>query len=522
MTVGLGPGLRADLVLPDRARQVARVSAGDGGVMAGGWLGDAGPDEEPAVTSAPHPEELITPQTALPTAVLDSLSKVLPLERITSDPGVLAGYAHDEAEWAPWALPVYLVRPRTPEEVQAVVGACIEHGTPVVARGAGTGLSGGANALAGSVVVSLERMDAVLEIDQLERFAVVQPGVVNDDLRTRVAQQGLWYPPDPASSPWSTIGGNVATNAGGVCCVKYGVTRDYVLGLQIVTGTGELVRLGRRTAKGVAGYDLTGLMVGSEGTLGIVTEVTVRLRPLREPERTVAAYFDSVVDAGRAVTAVAAAGLTPSALELVDRHCLAAVDAWKNMGLAADAAVVLLGRVDTPGAAGDQEAQALRAAFDTGGATWCAVSTDPEEADALFAARRLAYPALERLGPVLTEDVCVPKAAVPDMLARIEAIGTAHDILIANIAHAGDGNLHPLLITPPGDDAARARAQRAFDEIITAALSLGGTVTGEHGIGLLKRGGLAAELPPAVLAMHHAVKTALDPHGILNPGKVFT
>ncbi|TYP88871.1 FAD-binding oxidoreductase [Blastococcus xanthinilyticus] len=451
-----------------------------------------------------------------------SLRAALPGDRVVTDPDVLASYAHDEAEWAENVLPVAAVRPRTAEEVQAVVRECIEHRTPVVPRGAGTGLSGGANATAGCVVVSLEAMDAVLEVDELERFAVVQPGVVNDDLRAHVAGHGLWYPPDPASSPWSTIGGNVATNAGGVCCVKYGVTRDYVLGLQVVTGTGELVRLGRRTAKGVAGYDLTGLMVGSEGTLGIVTEVTVRLRPLRDPERTVAGYFDSVVSAGEAVTAVAAAGLTPSALELVDRHCLAAVDAWKNMGLSDDAEVVLLGRVDTPGAAGDAEALRMLAAFEGAGATWAAVSTDAEEADALFAARRLAYPALERLGPVLTEDVCVPKAAVPAMLARIERIGTVHDIVIANIAHAGDGNLHPLLITPPGDEAARDRAQLAFHEIISAALELGGTVTGEHGVGLLKRDGLVAEVSPAVLAMHQAVKAALDPHGILNPGKVLT
>lgn len=453
-------------------------------------------------------------------AVLAALAEALPAERVVTDPDVLASLSHDEAEWAPRALPVAAVRPRTPEEVQAVVRACLATGTPVVPRGAGTGLSGGANSIAGCVVISLAAMDAVLEVDELERIAVVQPGVVNDDLRAHVAEHGLWYPPDPASSPWSTIGGNVATNAGGLCCVKYGVTRDYVIGLQVVTGTGELVRLGRRTAKGVAGYDLTGLMVGSEGTLGIVTEITVKLRPLRDPERTVAGYFDSVVAAGQAVTAVAAAGLTPSALELVDRVCLEAVDAWKNMGLSSDAEVVLLGRIDTPGAVGDAEAAQMLAAFEGAGATWAAVSTDAEEADALFAARRLAYPAMERLGPVLTEDVCVPKAAVPEMLARITAIATKHDTLISNIAHAGDGNLHPLLITPAGDEAARDRAQLAFDDIITAALELGGTVTGEHGVGLLKRDGLASELSPAVMAMHHAVKNALDPHGIMNPGKV--
>nr|WP_237682374.1 FAD-linked oxidase C-terminal domain-containing protein [Microbacterium sp. B19(2022)] len=439
---------------------------------------------------------------------------------MTTDPDVLESYAHDDAEWAEWSLPACLVRPRTPEEVQAVVRACLRHDTAVVARGAGTGLSGGANALPGCVVISLERMNAVLEVDELERLAVVQPGVVNDDLRARVAEDGLWYPPDPASSPWSTIGGNVATNAGGVCCVKYGVTRDYVLGMQVVTGTGELVRLGRRTAKGVAGYDLTGLLVGSEGTLGIVTEVTVRLRPARPPEQTIAGFFDSLTDAGEAVREVAAAGLTPSALELIDRNCLRAVDDWKNMGLSADAAVVLLGRVDTPGAAGEEEAAALLAAFERGGATWADRSTDEAEGEALFAARRLAYPALERLGPVLTEDVCVPKAAVAEMLGRIEAIGLANDVLIANIAHAGDGNLHPLLVVPTGDDEARARAEKAFTEIIDAALALGGTVTGEHGVGLLKREGLVSELSPAVLDMHRAIKTALDPAGILNPGKV--
>ncbi|WP_442921936.1 MULTISPECIES: FAD-binding oxidoreductase [unclassified Microbacterium] len=453
-------------------------------------------------------------------ALLADLSAALPADRLTTDPDVLESYAHDDAEWAEWSQPACLVRPRTPEEVQAVVRACLRHDTAVVARGAGTGLSGGANALPGCVVISLERMNAVLQVDELERLAVVQPGVVNDDLRARVAQNGLWYPPDPASSPWSTIGGNVATNAGGVCCVKYGVTRDYVLGMQVVTGTGELVRLGRRTAKGVAGYDLTGLLVGSEGTLGIVTEITVRLRPARPPEQTIAGFFDSLTDAGEAVREVAAAGLTPSALELIDRNCLRAVDDWKNMGLSADAAVVLLGRVDTPGAAGEEEAAALLAAFEHGGATWADRSTDEAEGEALFAARRLAYPALERLGPVLTEDVCVPKAAVAEMLGCIEAIGLANDVLIANIAHAGDGNLHPLLVVPAGDDEARARAEKAFTEIIDAALALGGTVTGEHGVGLLKREGLVSELAPAVLDMHRAIKAALDPAGILNPGKV--
>jgi len=451
-----------------------------------------------------------------------ALRQVVPAERVVDDPAVVESYLQDHAEWADYGQAATVVRPRSTAEVQAVVRLAAEHRVPVVPRGAGTGLSGGANALDGCIMISFEAMDAVVQIDRAERFAVVQPGVVNNDLRAACAEHGLWYPPDPASAPWSTIGGNVATNAGGLCCVKYGVTRDYVLELEVVTGRGDVVRLGRRTAKGVAGYDLCGLMVGSEGTLGVITEITVRLRPGRAPERTIAGYFDSVIAAGEAVSAVTASGVLPSALELVDKHCLEAVDAWKNMGLSTEADVVLLGRVDTPGQAGEDEARTVLRCFEEAGATWAAVSTDEQEAEALFDARRLAYPALERLGPVLTEDVCVPRALVPEMLARIEKAASEHDTLIANIAHAGDGNLHPLLITPIGDDAARVRAQAAFEDIIADAIELGGTVTGEHGIGLLKRGGLRREVSPVVLDMHRAVKNALDPLGILNPGKVFT
>ncbi|WP_345561743.1 FAD-binding oxidoreductase [Nonomuraea rosea] len=450
--------------------------------------------------------------------VIDALSAVLPPSRIVRDPDVLAAHSRDQAAWAPQGAAVAMVRPEDAEQVRKVVAVCAEHRVPIVPRGAGTGLSGGANAVDGCVLLALDGMDRILEIDAAEQLAVVQPGVINDRLRAEVAGHGLWYPPDPASSPWSTIGGNVATNAGGVCCVKYGVTRDYVLGLQAVTGTGDLVRLGRRTRKGVAGYDLAGLFVGSEGTLGVITEITVRL--LRLPEgtpTTIVGAFGSLVEAGRAVAAVGASGITPSALELVDRYCLRAVDEWKNMGLADLGDVLLLGRVDT----GDERAAAvLQECFDRAGATWSTRSTDAEEAEALFSARRLAYPALERLGPVLTEDVCVPRGLVPEMLARIEKHARAHGVHIANIAHAGDGNLHPLIVVPAGDDEARARAQLAFESILDDAIALGGTVTGEHGVGLLKKRGMHAEVGEEVLAMHRAIKSALDPAGIFNPGKI--
>jgi glycolate dehydrogenase FAD-linked subunit len=453
--------------------------------------------------------------------VLTQLASALPPDALILDPDITRSLSHDEAEWAPVGEAIALIRATSSDQVAATVRICASFGVPVTARGAGTGLSGGANAIEGGVIITLDRLNQIRMIDPLERLAVVQPGVINDELRMVAAEHGLWYPPDPASSPWSTIGGNIATNAGGVCCVKYGVTKDYVLALEVVTGTGERVRLGRVTAKGVAGYDLVGLMVGSEGTLGIITEATVRLKPLPAPPRTVVGHFGSIVDAGKGARAVAQAGIIPSALELIDRHCLAAVDKWKNMGLSLEAEVVLLGRIDDPGVTGDDGADQMLACFEEAGATWAARSTDEEEAEALFAARRLAYPALERLGPVLTEDVCVPIAAVPDMLDRIEHIASTHNILIASIAHIGDGNLHPLLIADPGDTAARDRAKIAFEEILSAALDLGGTVTGEHGVGLLKRGGLSRELPPAVLEMHRAVKAALDPHHILNPGKIF-
>ncbi|MFD4674519.1 FAD-binding oxidoreductase [Lentzea sp. NPDC058450] len=438
--------------------------------------------------------------------------------KLITDPNALANLRHDEAEWAPAGTPHAAFQPESTEDVQEAVRHCAAHDIPIVPRGAGTGLSGGANAVDGCLVLDLSRMTGIVEIDGDDLLAVVQPGVVNDDLKKAVAAQGLWYPPDPASSPWSTIGGNVATNAGGLCCLKYGVTRDYVLGLEAVLGGpvpyGTAVRLGRRTTKGVAGYDLTSLLVGSEGTLGVITEVTVRLRPAPRPPATVVGAFDSLVTAGQAVAMATARGLQPAALELIDRACLQAVEDWKHLGIEAGTEAMLLAQAETAA-----DADGLTTAFTDAGAVWTERSTDPAEAEALFAARRLTYPALERLGPLLTEDVCVPRSAIPAMLGRIVEIGARHGVRIATIAHAGDGNLHPLLITPPGDDAARIAAQAAFEDIITAALELGGTVTGEHGVGLLKRDGMIRELGPDAHAVHRAVKQTLDPLNLFNPGK---
>lgn len=459
-------------------------------------------------------------------AFIEALGRGLPADRLVTDPDVLAALSHDDAEWAPAGKAAAGVRARSEAEVSHVVKTCAEFRVPVVPRGSGTGLSGGANATDGCLVLDVSRMNQVLEIDRDNLTCVVQPGIVNNGLKARVAEHGLWYPPDPASAPWSSIGGNVATNAGGLCCLKYGVTRDYVLGLRAVTagldgsGYGAVTRIGRRTNKGVAGLDLTGLFVGSEGTLGVVTEITLRLRPaLAGPPRTIVGAFGSLTASGKAVSEITRRGLTPTALELLDRACLTAVEDWKHLGLQADAEALLLARVDTPGESGSSEATAIASAMSDAGALWTEQSTDATEAEALFEARRLAYPALERLGPVLTEDICVPRSKVPEMLAQVSEIGERHGVRIATIAHAGDGNLHPLLVTPPGDDAARVAAQAAFEEFLDAAIRLGGTVTGEHGIGILKRDGMRRELDPGALAMQDAVRAALDPLGIFNPGK---
>jgi glycolate oxidase len=455
-------------------------------------------------------------------SVVEALRAALPPHTVATDAETLERRSHDDAEWADFGLPAAVVFASSVDDVVATVRIAAAHGVAVVPRGAGTGLSGGANATAGCLVLSLERMTRIVEVDAAERYAVVEAGVLNDDLRRHVAAHGLWYPPDPASQAISTIGGNVATNAGGICCVKYGVTRDYVIGMTVVLADGSVAKLGRTTAKGVTGYDLTGLFVGSEGTLGIIVDVTVKLRPLggRE-ERAVVGYFRTLTDAGRAVAAVSEAGIVPSALELIDRTCLHAVAEWQGWDLPEDANALLLAKVDEPGARGEELAAAIEAHFRTAGGSRVERAVEPADIDRLFAARRLAYPALERLGPVLTEDVCVPRGAVPEMLTRIEEAAADAGVVIANIAHAGDGNLHPLIIAPEGDDDAKSRAKAAFDRIVDDCRALGGTVTGEHGVGLLKLDGAAAELSPVVRGLHRSIKHALDPAGLLNPGKAF-
>lgn len=432
---------------------------------------------------------------------------------------VLESYRRDQA--APGLLeagvPAALVRPKTTAEVQAAVRAAARHGVPVVPRGAGSGLSGGANAIDGCLVLSLELMTSIVDVEPANLTATVQAGVVNARLGEVARADGLWYAPDPASSEFSTIGGNVATNAGGLCCVKYGVTRDALLGLEVMLADGRAVRLGRRTRKGVAGYDLTALMCGSEGTFGIVTEATVRLLPPPPTSHTLAASFPTLPGAGDAIARIVRE-LRPSVLELMDHATVNAVEDVDPMDLDREAAAMVFARSDAGRLEGGEQIAAMERICEAAGASLVVTSDEEAEGRMLMAARRLAYPALERQGATLLDDVGVPLGAIPALLEGIERIAAREGVLIGTFGHAGDGNMHPTLVYDRADADAVDRARRAFAALVHLALSLGGTVTGEHGVGLLKRPLLSAELGDAH-DLHRAVKAALDPAGILNPGK---
>jgi glycolate oxidase len=460
--------------------------------------------------------------------IVEALRAVLPDGAVLTDPDLLRGHQRDEADRVPYGMPAVVVRPRTTDDVVAVVKAAAAAGVPIVPQGARTGLAGAANAVDGAVVLSTAAMNEIVEVDPVNRFAVVQPGVVNAALAAAAAAAGLRYPPDPGSWESSTIGGNVATNAGGMCCVKYGVTAEYVLGLEVVLASGDVLRTGRRTAKGVAGYDLTRLFVGSEGTLGVITSITVALRPAADDSLTLIAVFPTTAAAGEAVAAISSGGLSPSLLELLDQTHLKAIEALRPMGLRTDAKALLLASVDTGSRAAADLAR-LAAACESAGALEVYSATDAIEAAELLRARRTAHAAMEKLaadtypsgqGGLIIDDVAVPRTAMAAMLDGIEQIAAGYDIPIGVVGHAGDGNLHPNIVVDRASPASVERGRGAFDAIMQLGLSLGGTCTGEHGVGLLKRGWLAAEIGPVGMAVHRTIKAALDPTDLFNPGKV--
>jgi len=451
--------------------------------------------------------------------LLVDLRAGLPETAVLTDADLLATYRQDQAHLCPSGQPAAVVLPLDTAQVQHVLRTASRHGVPVVPQGARSGLSGGANAIEGCIVLSLQRMDRILAVEAPDRYAVVQPGVVNAALAAAAAEQGLAYPPDPASREWSTLGGNIATNAGGLCCVKYGVTADFVLGLEVVLADGSVLRTGRRTVKGVAGYDLTRLFVGSEGTLGVITEATLALRPQAGAALTLAAVFATTAAAGTAVAAIIAAGCLPSLLEIIDGPTLRAIEDLKPLGTRAEAAVLLLAQCDTGDRAGADLA-VLAGLCRASGAQEVLEASDAAESALLLEARRLAYPALERLGVAMVDDVAVPRSRLASFLDGVEQIAARSGLLIGVVGHAGDGNMHPTVVFDRGDERAAAAAHAAFGAIMALGLDLGGTITGEHGVGLAKREWLEREVGPVSMQVQRGIKDLLDPRGLLNPGKV--
>ncbi|MES9512611.1 FAD-binding oxidoreductase [Rhodococcus erythropolis] len=449
------------------------------------------------------------------------LARSIGSSRLITDPAVMDSYRRDEAHLAEPGHPVAVMLAETAADISEALKWATAHRVPVVTRGAGTGLAGGGTAVEGCLVISTTRMRSILEVNPDDQLAVVEAGVINADISRSADEYGLMYAPDPSSFEISTIGGNIATNAGGLRCVKYGVTRDSVLGLEVVLADGRIVRTGRRTVKGVAGYDLTSLLVGSEGTLGVVTSATLKLQP--KPKRapvTVVGSFDSLRSAADAVAAVVRDGIGPSLLELIDRATLRAVDDWKRIGLEDNTAAMLIAQAD--GVDADAAAAAMQKHFEQAGADFVAVSQDAAEAAQLLEIRRLAYPASERLGQCLVEDVGVPRSKLPDMLESIDRAAAEHSVKIMTVAHAGDGNVHPTFVFDRTEDGSVPEAVwTAADEVFRHALELGGTLTGEHGVGVLKRRWLSLELGEDSMQLHRSIKAAFDPLGILNPGKGF-
>ena len=419
------------------------------------------------------------------------------------------------------ALPAAAVLPGSTQEVAAVVRLCCDRGVPFVPRGAGTGLSGGAIANAGAVVISTARLCRILEIDEANRLAVVEPGVVNADISAAVARHGLRYVPDPSSMAACTIGGNIAENSGGLHCLAYGVTSAHVLGVEIVTPEGDVQWLGGKIADPL-GYDLLGVFIGSEGTLGIVTRAIVRLTPLPERVLTLLAVFDSVDGATSAVSAVIARGILPGALEMMDRLATSAVEAHVGAGFPTDAAAVLIVDVEGLSDGLDETAAAVRAICDECGAREVRLARDAAERDRYWSGRKNAFGAMGRIGPdYYVQDGVIPRSRLPDVLREVEEVGRRYALRIANVFHAGDGNLHPLILFDGKQPGELDRAIAAGADILRACVAHGGSISGEHGIGLEKRDCMPLQFSPDDLALMERLNHAFNPRGSCNPGKIF-
>ena len=452
--------------------------------------------------------------------VVTTLREALPAELLITDPDSMDAYRQDRAYDPNAGVPLVVVKAGSTADVQTVVKIAAEAKVPVIPRGAGSGLSGGSSAVDGAIMLSLETMRDI-SIDPITRMAVVQPGAFNAEVKAAAAEHGLWYPPDPSSFEFCSIGGNIATNAGGLCCVKYGVTTDYVLGMTVVIADGRAIELGGPRIKDVAGLPLTKLFVGSEGTLGVITEITLRLIPAQLPPTTIVAMFPQLSDATSAVLDISRE-MRPSMLEFMDRASINAVEDETKMGLDREVQAMLIIQTDEPGEHASAQAARIEEICLAANASECYLTNDPEEGEAFVTARRMAIPAVEKQGALLLEDVGVPLPRLGDLVTGIEAIAVERDVTIAVIAHAGDGNTHPLLVLDPKDPAQQERAQIAYGEVMDLATGLGGTITGEHGVGRLKAPWLESYLGADVMELNKRIKSALDPDNIFNPGAVYS
>jgi glycolate oxidase len=454
-------------------------------------------------------------------SLIDSLSSVVGGDAVLTRPEDLIPYSFDGTA-ALKGRPSAVVFPRSAAQVSACVRLAADGGLAVVTRGAGTGLSGGSVPTPGSLVVCLTQMDAILEVDPRNLTLRAQPGAITQRIDEAAGQHGLFYPPDPGSQRISTIGGNVAENSGGLRGLKYGVTRDYVMALEVVLADGRIARLGSGCVKDVAGYSLKDLFVGSEGTLGIITEVLLKLVPRPAARRTMLALYDRIEDAAATVSAIVAARIIPCTLEFLDRMTVGCVEEYAHVGLPTDCAAVLLMETDGHPAAVADEGDRMAAIAREQGAREVRTARDDAEALQLAGARRNAFAALARRRPTtILEDVTVPRSELAAMVAFIADTAAALGLQIGTFGHMGDGNLHPTFLTDERDADEMARVHRALDQIVRKTLEVGGTITGEHGVGLAKKPWLRQQMGDASFELMRQVKHALDPKGLLNPGKVF-
>lgn len=441
-------------------------------------------------------------------------------DHVRGDAGTLLTYATDSTPLQR-GRPNLVVFPGSTEEVAAVLRLADEARVPVIPRGSGTNLSGGTVAHLGGIVLALTRMNRLLEIDEADLVGVCQPGVRTIELADAAAEKGLLFPPDPGSHTTATLGGNVAECSGGLRALKYGVTRDYVLGVEAVLATGEVIRSGGRLVKDVAGYDLRRLLCGSEGTLAVMTEITLRLVPAPETSATGMAYFSDLAAAGRAVSQVLTSGVLPVTLEFLDNVCIGAVEDYARIGLDTEAGALLIFGQDGNANAIERDMDRMARACEAEGATAVRIARSATEAAEVLEARRAVLPSLSRLRPLtILEDATVPRSKIAEMVHYIQAVAARHGLMIGTFGHAGDGNLHPTVVLDPADEDAVRRAFMAFDEIFAKAIELHGSITGEHGIGIVKLPHLERQLGAEHVALLRRIKTAFDPHGILNPGKL--